>query len=47
VTSTGADGWVRFILEVFAFDISRRSLIRAMELTTILNHCYRHRGFVY
>src|SRR5215471_10611673 len=47
VTSTGADGRVRFILEVFVFDISRRNLIRAMELTTILNHCYRHRGFVY
>jgi len=31
----------RFILEVFALEI------RAMELITILNHCYRHRGFVY
>ena len=31
---------VRFILEGF-------STIRAMELTTILNHCYAHRGFVY
>jgi len=46
VTSTGTEA-VRFILEVFAFEIIRRSLIRAMELTTILNHCYRHRGFVY
>src|SRR5882724_7808863 len=32
----------RFTLEVFAFDI-----VRAMELITILNHCHRHRGFVY
>jgi transposase len=32
----------RFILEVFALEI-----VRAMELTTILNHCHRHRGFVY
>jgi transposase len=32
----------RFTLEVFVFDI-----IRAMELTTILNHCHHHRGFVY
>src|SRR5713101_8358223 len=31
-----------FTLEVFAFKI-----IRAMELLTILNHCHRHRGFVY
>ena len=31
----------RFTLVVFAFDI------RAMELITILNHCHRHRGFVY
>jgi hypothetical protein len=31
----------RFTLEVFAF------VIRAMELTTILNHCHHHRGFVY
>jgi hypothetical protein len=45
--STGAFWAARFILEVFAFDISRRNPIRAMELTTILNHCYRHRGFVY
>jgi transposase len=29
-------------LGVFVFEI-----IRAMELTTILNHCHRHRGFVY
>jgi transposase len=29
-------------VEVFLFTI-----IRAMELLTILNHCYRHRGFVY
>src|ERR1700730_2774208 len=33
---------MRFILEVFAF-----AIIRAMELITILNHCHRHRGFVY
>jgi len=32
----------RFTVEVFAFTI-----IRAMELLTILNHCYRQRGFVY
>jgi hypothetical protein len=32
----------RFTLEVFFFDT-----IRAMELVTILNHCYHHRGFVY
>ena len=32
----------RFILEVVALEI-----VRAMELTTILNHCHRHRGFVY
>ena len=31
-----------FTLEVFAFEI-----IRSMELTTILNHCHHHRGFVY
>ena len=31
-----------FTLEVFAFEI-----VRAMELTTILNHCHHHRGFVY
>jgi transposase len=38
-----ATGWVaRFTLEVFALEI-----VRAMELITILNHCYRHRGFVY
>ena len=37
-----ADAAARFTLEVFAFEI-----IRAMELITILNHCYRHRGFVY
>ena len=30
------------MLEVFAF-----AIIRALELLTILNHCYRHRGFVY
>jgi transposase len=35
-------GEVRSILEVFRFLI-----VRAMELTTILNHCHRHRGFVY
>jgi transposase len=40
VAVTGAV--VRFILEGFGF-----SIIRAMELTTILNHCYPHRGFVY
>jgi transposase len=32
----------QFILEVFTF-----AIIRAMELITILNHCHRHRGFVY
>ena len=32
----------RFTLEVF-----RLVIIRAMELITILNQCYRHRGFVY
>src|SRR6266404_136179 len=32
----------RFTLEVFALKI-----VRAMELITILNHCHRHRGFVY
>ena len=32
----------RFTLEVFACKI-----VRAMELVTILNHCHRHRGFVY
>jgi transposase len=38
-----ATGWVaRFTLEVFVLEI-----VRAMELITILNHCYRHRGFVY
>jgi hypothetical protein len=31
-----------FTLEVFALEI-----IRAMELITILNHCHRHRRFVY
>jgi hypothetical protein len=40
MAATGAG--TRFILEVFAF-----AIIRAMELTTILNHCYPHRGFVY
>jgi len=29
-------------LELFRF-----AIIRAMELTTILNHCHHHRGFVY
>ena len=38
----GADMAVRFTLEVFTF-----AIIRAMELITILNHCHRHRGFVY
>src|ERR1035437_8315046 len=33
---------MRFMLEGFGF-----WMIRAMELTTILNHCYPHRGFVY
>ena len=33
---------MRFTLEVFAC-----AIIRAMELITILNHCYHHRGFVY
>ena len=32
----------RFTLEVFGF-----ALIRSIELITILNQCYRHRGFVY
>ena len=32
----------RFTLEVFALE-----MVRAMELTTILNHCHHHRGFVY
>jgi transposase len=40
VTATGSAA--RFTLEVFAFKI-----IRAMELLTILNHCYHHRGFIY
>src|ERR1022692_4458714 len=38
----GADVVARVTLEVFAFEI-----IRAMELTTILNLCHHHRGFVY
>lgn len=42
MASHGADVELRFTLEVFAFTV-----IRAMELTTILNHCYAHRGFVY
>src|ERR1039458_10523515 len=37
----GADVVARVTLEVFAFEI-----IRAMELTTILNLCHHHRGFV-
>jgi hypothetical protein len=32
----------RFTWEVFALKI-----VRTMELITILNHCHRHRGFVY
>lgn len=32
----------RITLELFLF-----AIIRAMELTTILNHCHHHRGFVY
>jgi transposase len=32
----------RITLELFRF-----AIIRAMELTTILNHCHHHRGFVY
>jgi len=32
----------RFILEGFGF-----SILRAMELTTLLTHCYPPRGFVY
>src|SRR3981189_3240808 len=40
--SHGADVAARFTVEVFAF-----AIIRAMELITILNHCHRHRGFVY
>jgi len=35
---------VRSILEVFVLNIS---LIRAMELITILDRCHHHRGFVY
>jgi hypothetical protein len=35
MAATGAGA--RFILEVFAL-----SIIRTMELTTILNHCYPH-----
>src|ERR1022692_3660048 len=38
----GADVVARVTLEVFAFEI-----MRAMELTTILNLCHHHRGFVY
>jgi transposase len=42
-TSVAATGWVaRVSLEVFALET-----VRAMELITILNHCHRHRGFVY
>jgi transposase len=42
-TSTaGTAAGARFTLEVFAFGI-----IRAMELTTILNHCYHFPRFVY
>jgi transposase len=37
-----AGGVMRFTLVFFAFEIAR-----AMELTTILNHCHHHRGFVY
>ncbi len=33
---------LRFTLELFVF-----ATVRAMELTTILNHCHHHRGFVY
>jgi transposase len=40
MAATGAA--VPFILEVFAFAITH-----AMELTTILNQCHPHRGFVY
>jgi hypothetical protein len=32
----------RVTLEFFFF-----AIIRVMELTTILNHCHHHRGFVY
>ena len=32
----------RITLELFLF-----AIIRAMELTTILNYCHHHRGFVY
>ena len=37
-----ADVAVRFTWAVFALKI-----VRTMELITILNHCHRHRGFVY
>lgn len=42
VSRAAADAVARFILGVFVFSIAR-----AMELTTILNHCHRHQGFVY
>jgi hypothetical protein len=37
-----AEGAAGFTLEVFALTI-----VLAMELITILNHCHHHRGFVY
>ena len=40
--TSGTGVAVRFTVEVFAIEP-----IRAMELITILNHCYHFRGFVY
>jgi transposase len=42
MSGDGAEVAARFTLEVLALNIDR-----AMELITILNHCHRHRGFVY
>jgi transposase len=41
--SEGVVGTARFILEVFVLFAA----VRSMQLLTILNHCYRHKGFVY
>ena len=41
-SKAGDAGAVRFIVEVFA-----EVCFRVMELITILNRCYRFRGFVY
>src|SRR5882672_523632 len=41
-SADGAEVATWFTREVFALKI-----VRAMELITILNHCHRHRGFVY